>query len=159
MGLPFVFYSFGGIYTSEPQGCSSCGNIYDKHYTRNVLSARDADLERASWAWSRCGVPSRIPRKWIPFPLPNAAHFGFSLALATTLVQPHHLRTRERERITSIRDWFISSSFDLFSRFKERPYEIHKSLENKLSFRVNLIEKPTRCNRAVEFIIPLFLNL
>jgi len=135
MGPPFVFYFFGDIYTSGRQGCSSFGNIYDSHYTRNVLSARDADLERASWAWSRCGVPSHIPRKWIPFPLPNAAHFGFSLALATTLVQPHHLRTRERERITSIRDWFISSSFDLLSRFKERLYELHKSLLDKLSLR------------------------
>jgi len=48
MGLPFVSYFFGDIYTSEQQGCSSFGNIYDKHYTRNVLSARDADLERVS---------------------------------------------------------------------------------------------------------------
>jgi hypothetical protein len=120
MGVLFVSYFFGGICTSEPQGCFSYGNIYDKHYTRNVLSARDADLERASWAWSRCGEPSHIPRKRIPFPLPNAAHFGFSLALSTTLAQPRHLRTMERERITSIRDWLISSSCYLFSRFKER---------------------------------------
>jgi hypothetical protein len=46
--LLFVFYFFDGIYTSEQQGCSSYGNIYGKHYTRNVLSARDADLKHAS---------------------------------------------------------------------------------------------------------------
>lgn len=117
-GLLLVFYSSDGICTSEQQGYSLYGNICGKHCTKNVLSARDADQEHASWEWSRCGEPSRIPRTRIPFLLPNAAHFGFSLALATTLVQPHHLGTRERERITSIRDWFISKSFDLFSRFK-----------------------------------------